>query len=338
MKNAILETDGYNSPNYNYMDQANKNTPKDVFLHLFNIFTFYLSVIAFITLWINYINKLFPDAINYYYNNISDAVSWASAALIITIPFFLVTCWLLEKDVKKFPEKREFKLRKWLLYFTLFLAGITFVIDLITFVMYFFRGELTTRFILKVLVVLLVAGAVFAYYLWELKREEVKDKILKILTTTVAVVVLLSIVAGFFIVGTPGEQRRQKFDDTRIQDLTGIQSQIVTYWQQKNTLPENLSALQNDITGFMIPMDPKTNEPYNYNIKSDLTFELCANFETEFTNTDATNKSKYGFVDSFPYLSQNWIHGIGKVCFERTIDPQMFTTEANLNIKPTIAR
>jgi len=333
VENAILELSKYNSSNYNYMDQPTKNTPKDAFLHLFNIFTFYLSVVAFITLLIQYVNKLFPDPLNYYFDGITNSVTWSSSVLLIAVPAFIITTWLLEKDIRLVPEKKDFRLRKWLLYFTLFLAAVTIIIDLMTFVYNFLQGELTIRFFLKVLVVLLVAGAVFAYYMWDLKKINEKTNMLKILATILSVVVLGSVIAGFFIVGSPQEQRRQKFDDTRIQNLADIQGQIVNYWQQKNILPEKLSLLQNDITGFMIPADPKTNEPYSYTIKSDLTFELCANFDTEFTSEDAINKSKYGVINSFPYLSQNWTHSTGKVCFERTIDPQMFTTEANLNPK-----
>ena len=33
-------------------------------------------------------------------------------------------------------------------------------------------GELTVRFLLKALVVLVIAGTIFAYYLWEITRDE----------------------------------------------------------------------------------------------------------------------------------------------------------------------
>ncbi|MDD5146114.1 MAG: hypothetical protein PHF44_04710 [Candidatus Pacebacteria bacterium] len=51
-----------------------KNTPRDVFLHLLNIFTFYAAVISFITLYIEYINVLFPDVLNFYYTAISMSI------------------------------------------------------------------------------------------------------------------------------------------------------------------------------------------------------------------------------------------------------------------------
>ena len=138
-----------------------KSTPKDVFLQLFNILTFYLSVIGFITLHIQYINAVFPDTLNYYFTGIADAVRVSSSILLIAVPAYVFTAWLLAKDLAVEPQKRELKLRKWLVYFTLFVSAVTIIVDLITFVYNFLSGELTVRFFLKILVVLLVAGAVF---------------------------------------------------------------------------------------------------------------------------------------------------------------------------------
>lgn len=52
------------------MENPVKSAPKDVFLHLFNIVTFYLSVVGFIILYVQYVNVLFPDKLNYYFTAI----------------------------------------------------------------------------------------------------------------------------------------------------------------------------------------------------------------------------------------------------------------------------
>ena len=186
------------------MEQTLKSTPKDVFLHLFNIVTFYLSVIGFITLYVQYINASFPDELNYYFTSIANGVRWSTSILFVAVPAYLFTSWLLAKDLNITPEKRELKLRKWLVYFTLFISAITIIVDLMIFVYNFLDGELNTRFFLKVLVVLLVAVAVFAYYMWDLKRKEMKSKIPKILAIVLSVIVLVSIIIGFFIASPIG--------------------------------------------------------------------------------------------------------------------------------------
>ena len=60
------------------MQNSNKSksygAPRDVFLHLLNITTFYLSIIGFINLYIQYIGVIFPDQLNFYYTGMNNAV------------------------------------------------------------------------------------------------------------------------------------------------------------------------------------------------------------------------------------------------------------------------
>jgi len=306
------------------------STPKDVFLHLFNIVTFYLSVVGFIMLYIQYINAQFPDALNYYYTAIADTVRVSTSILFIAVPAYLYTSWLLAKDLTANPEKRELRLRKWLVYFTLFISAITIIIDLMIFVYNFLNGELTVQFFLKVLVVLLVAGAVFGYYMWDLKRKAAKSKIPKILTVVVSVVVITSIIMGFFIVGTPAQQRARRFDDQRIQDLQILQGQVIDYWQKKNVLPVGLINLEDNITGFIAPKDPGSKQTYEYIVNGPLAFELCATFSRSDIN-DKLNKGSPYYAYPISAYQQNWNHDVGRACFSRTIDPELY--KLNLNDK-----
>lgn len=305
------------------MDNA-KSTPKDVFLHLFNIVTFYLSVIGFIILYVQYVNVLFPDKLNYFFTNISDLVRIASSILFVAVPAFIFTAWLLAKDLVITPEKRELKLRKWLTYFTLFISAITIIVDLIIFVYNFLNGELSTRFVLKVVVVLLVAVSVFGYYMWELKRTELKSKLPKILAIILAVFALGSIIIGFFIVGTPSDQRNRRFDEQKIGNLQMLQSEIVNYWIKKNFLPENLSMLEDDISGFIAPTDPDTKENYEYSVVDSLTFELCATFSKANQDYNKNSRMEVYPMSAYDSFQQNWNHDAGRVCWTRTIDPELY--------------
>jgi hypothetical protein len=95
-----------------------------------------------------------------------------TASLIIAFPVFLYVSWLLNKAIVKDPEKRSSKIRKWLTYITLFVAAGVIIGDLIALVFNMLGGELTLRFILKVLTVGSIAGSIFGYYLIELRKEE----------------------------------------------------------------------------------------------------------------------------------------------------------------------
>src|SRR4030042_6273145 len=93
-----------------------RSTPKDFFLHLLNIVTFYIAVINFITLFIQYISVLFPDPLNFYYTGMTNAVRLSMSILLIAVPVYILTSWMLGKDLRETPGKRELGLRKWLIY------------------------------------------------------------------------------------------------------------------------------------------------------------------------------------------------------------------------------
>jgi len=312
-----------------------KMNPRDFFMHLLGFAALYVSIITFLTLLFQYINVLFPDPLNFYYTGILNIIRVASSALIVVFIVFLLINWLLEKDFRKIPPKRDLKFRKWLIYFTLFVSAVTIIIDLIRLVYIFYSGELSSRFFLKVLAVLLVAAAVFAYYLWDLKRAvDKKYQLPKILAWLTSTVVIISIVGGFFIVGSPATQRQRRFDDQRVNNLQEIQSQIINYWQQKEKLPEKLADLNDSISGFMPPADPVTSQNYEYVIKEPLTFELCADFNTVSLNYNQINsKTQPAPYYGDPY-QQNWGHDIGRICFSRTIDPDLYKLDNAIKGRP----
>ena len=305
-----------------------RSTPKDFFLHLLNIVTFYIAVINFITLFLQYINVLFPDPLNFYYTGMTDAVRLSMSILLIAVPVYILTSWMLGRDLKGNPGKRELGLRKWLIYLTLFVAAITIIIDLITLINNFLSGELTIQFFLKTIVVLIVAVAVFGYYIWDLRRKDREtSKVPRKLAWTVSGVVLVSIILGFFIIGTPATQRERRFDEERISDLQMMQSEIVNYWDQKDVLPQSLSDLENSISGYKVQKDPETGESYEYRVISDLTFELCATFKrssNDFGVVSVPLEPDYYRAFSSSY---NWEHEAGRTCFERTIDPDLYDSE-----------
>ena len=100
------------------------------------------------------------------------AVLWATAAILISFPVFAYVSHYVARDVALHPIKRLSPVRRWLTYLTLFVAATILIGDMTTLLYNLLGGELTTRFVLKVLAVAAIAGSVFGYYLWDLRREE----------------------------------------------------------------------------------------------------------------------------------------------------------------------
>lgn len=160
------------------METPIKTSPRDVFLHLLAIITLYVSAGSFITLLFQYINILIPDALDqagYYPRTASyGTIRWAIASLVVIFPVYISTSWFLNQSYVASPAKRNLRIRKWLIYFTLFAAALIIIGDLVALLYNLLGGEFTTRFILKVLAVFFAAGSVFHYYFWDLRRHNIE--------------------------------------------------------------------------------------------------------------------------------------------------------------------
>ncbi len=300
-----------------------KTTPKDVFMHLLGLVTLYGSVVSFITLLFQYVNHLHPDQLTYYYQSVLNSVRWSASVLVVMFPVYLIVTKMVNRESERDPAKKDIKIRKWFTYLTLFISAVTLIIDVIVLVYNFLGGDLTINFLLKIAVVLFVAGSVFGYYLWDLKRAPGDRTKLNILSWVVTLVILIAVGGSYTIIGSPQKQRDLNFDQIRSDNLRAIQNRVVSYWQQKNELPKTMADLNDNIAGFTVPTDPKTNQPYEYIVKDALNFQLCAQFAYPSVN-EGMNSFAPTTVIKDPYgYDQSWIHTSGRFCFDRTIDLEL---------------
>lgn len=154
---------------------------------------------------------------------------------------------------------------------------------------------------------------------------------MKFFSYIVISVVAVVVVVGFWLVGSPLEERTRKFDERRVNDLQLIQSEIMNYWRNKAELPKNLAVLNDDIRGLRIPKDPVTGQEYEYVVAASEKFSLCANFALSSDASKDNNSSwstgpRYEVKTSYDagYPSEVWAHGAGRVCFERTFDKELY--------------
>jgi len=292
--------------------QRPKTTAKDFFLHLFSIVALYLSAGALITLLFQYVNHFFPDVLNDYGQRaINVPLRFAISTLIVVFPLYLWSRFELGKQFVSNPEKLGIAIRKWLTYFTLFVASLIIVGDLIAILNSFLSGELTVRFILKALSMLSVAGLIFAYYLLDIKEPR-PATLLKQYGVVVSSVIGVLVIGAFFLVGSPAKQRIIQKDDLRVSNLQSIQNQVEQYWFANNVLPETLSVIEEAGIYGLVAREPETNEPYIYRIVDDHNYRLCATFS--LSNKEEMN----GKVSSpmYGYYGMSWLHDAGETCFD----------------------
>jgi len=145
---------------------------REAFIYLVLFLCLYITAFSFGKLLFDFINRWVPDVLRQYESTDVNAVRTSVSELIVAFPVYLWLTWLMAKAIRKDPEKKGSKIRKWLTYITLFITAGVIIGDLITLLFNLLGGELTLRFFLKVMTVLMIAGIIFGYYLWDLRKEE----------------------------------------------------------------------------------------------------------------------------------------------------------------------
>jgi len=299
---------------------THKTTARDLFLNLGVVITLYVSIVSLLSLAFDIINKLFPDTLSYSGDSYSYGMRMAVASLIVIFPLFLWLSRLVKKDIEGDASRRDTAVRRFLTWVTLFVSGAAVAVDLVVLLNTFLSGEITMRFVLKVLAVLVVAGATLAYYINEV-REVPKKISHKMVSIVSSVIVFVLIASSFAVFGSPMTVRKERMDDQRASDLTSIQWQVINYWQQKGSLPATLGDLTDPISSFYSPVDPETGKAYVYERTGLRAFKLCADFSTQSPSLGQANTQ---YTQPIKGFNESWKHGVGTVCFDRTVDPDLY--------------
>lgn len=100
----------------------------------------------------------------------------AISGLVVGTPIFVWLALHIRKQRRTNPAMQRSVVRKWLTYVTLIIASCTLIGDAIALVYNFLSGELSTRLILKLLVIAMIAGSVFLYFIRDAERGDEHDQ------------------------------------------------------------------------------------------------------------------------------------------------------------------
>ncbi|OGK09938.1 hypothetical protein A2767_00990 [Candidatus Roizmanbacteria bacterium RIFCSPHIGHO2_01_FULL_35_10] len=150
----------------------------DAFEHILLFISLYVLATS-VALTLHYfVDKWFPgvieDSYNYRYKD-----SWNLtllrgyiASLIVSYPLFAFFFLKVAKRTEEYPDVRNLNARKSLTYFTLVVTFIIVLVNIISLIYGFLNGNATINFILHFLITVSVSGAVFAYYLNQVKEDK----------------------------------------------------------------------------------------------------------------------------------------------------------------------
>jgi hypothetical protein len=281
---------------------------RDAFLYLVLFTALYVTAYHLGSLVFDLINLAFPDrAMDPAYTHyVRSGMRWSVASLIVAFPVFMFMTRFVGREIARDPGKHRSKIRRWLIYLTLFVAACVLIADVTTLVYNALGGELTIRFGLKVMTVALIAGGVFGYYLQDLRADEVDRpasgiRARRLITAAAPLAVVAAVVTGLVAFGSPGELRKARLDERRTEHLQTISHSVDFYWNKWHKLPASLADLAGEPGIAPMPTDPATRNAYEYQASGEM-YVLCAVFD----GTSTAGDSGY------------WWHGAGRHCFNLT--------------------
>ena len=122
----------------------------------------------------------------------------------------------------------------------------------------------------------------------------------QIVSWTTSCVVALVLIISIVISGSPSEQRLIRLDERRVENLVRLSAAFDDYWEERDSLPEEINELLDGRRLSRMPTDPQTALAYEYERLDHDTYQLCATF-------DRPSPAQRG--EDF------WVHDAGEHCF-----------------------
>ncbi len=259
---------------------------REAFTYLVLFVTLYLTAFSVGTLWFSFVNQWFPDQL--FYNNDpynTGGIREACATLLITAPLFFGLSWRLRRRLAHHPDERQSGVRKWLTYLTLFVAASVIIGTLIGLVYNVLSGELTWRFTIKALTVLMITGLGFGYYLWDLRQDETAltketRTRMRLFAGFILLLTLGTLVGGLILSGSPTQERLRRLDEQREQALDQLTYAIDNHYANVGFLPTSQDQLfASSHSSLLEAPGLMTRLPdFSYALTATTSYRLCTSF------------------------------------------------------------
>jgi len=300
--------------NFNFKYMNNQHNAKYAFYYLLSLVALIFMSLGVGMIVFGIINKTVPDALNLLSSNIDSQLKFAISALLIASPIFYLVVNLIYRGLKKEEISRESGIRRWLTYLTILISALIILGVFIGVINSFLSGDLTGQFVLKALTILVIAGLVFSFYFYDIRRREVikKDIIFRIFFWVSLVLTVVTFVASWFFVESPQLARQRRLDQVVINNIYSLESAVNSYYDRYNKLPDDLMAIKGESDIYLddrVLVDPETREVIVYQKTGEQSFQFCATFRTD---SDLTS-DRHGY----PIASKR--HAVGYQCLSGTL-------------------
>jgi hypothetical protein len=271
--------------------RSNLESAREAFYHLLAFGTLGTWVFAIGWIWFALIDSWLPDPgfASYRYWSMRN-MSWQIAGILVSFPVFVFATRSILRDMAETPGKAASWVRRWLTNLALLITALVFIGDLMGLLAVFLQGELSSRFVLKSLVVLALAGGVFWYYTRGLNRKDAAPDVCwhKRFALVSGSLIAVTLAFGFGKTGSPETQRLLAQDDKVLREIMDASYEVQRLYQAANP-----NALPNEL---------RSKPKIEYRRGEGQSYQLCASFALA-SPVDLNEEETF------------WRHPAGQHCF-----------------------
>jgi type III secretory pathway component EscS len=145
---------------------------RDAFVYLLIFGALFLAVGHLGALLFAFVDLALTDPLERFQGFLRGRIRWSVSMLAVAWPVFLVLSMRTARAVDREPVRRNSAVRRWLTFLTPTVTAFVLVGDLVGLLNALLSGGLTLRFVLKALIVGVLAGAVLGYYLHQARADD----------------------------------------------------------------------------------------------------------------------------------------------------------------------
>ena len=304
------------------MNNSN-NTARNFALQLGSLITLYVTLTAVIIVIFGVVDILRPDpaSSSWEYDSAQQSIRMGIAMLFVFFPAFLAFTRFVNK-IRRNETGTYLSLTKWVVYLSLLLGGCVLLGDVVTVILAYLNGEITIRFVLKAGALAVVLGFALYYYILDARGHwNTHEKQSKLAALVACVIIAFTLALGFMHSDSPTKVHEMKIDAQQVSDLSDMQWRIEDHYRINKALPIDIKTVY---VGIDVPKAAFERDAYKYKTTADDKYELCATFAySSKQNTQTVIATPVGNDVTAKNPYNNWDHGTGVTCFERTIQKEL---------------
>lgn len=279
----------------------------------------FLNLLSLITLgWMAWaIGGVIFQLINMYFGIVSYGTAYFSesmikvgiASILVIGPVFYGAVNVLHQKYKKNELNHDSGVYRWLTYLMLLASALTIIGSLIALIAGFLNGDYTVNVVLKIITVTMIAGFIFGYNFFDLKRRDYSkiNNVSMAFGVIVGVIAVLCIVFGFMNVTSPVKTRMMLADNNAAMALSSISFMVSANYSTSGIIEEKIDPARYISSGINVDLSL-----IGYRRVSGTEFELCADFNLDSADISAAKASEMPSVDgTYPWSR----HAKGHQCF-----------------------